>query len=76
MPPHRRIGYVFQEGRLFPHLTVRRNLDYGRWMSGIVRDEAELGRIVALLDIDRCSTAGPASCRAANASVSPSAAPC
>jgi molybdate transport system ATP-binding protein len=50
-PHRRRIGYVFQEGRLFPHLTVRRNLDYGRWMSGIVRDDAELGRIVALLDI-------------------------
>ena len=31
MPVHaRRIGYVFQEGRLFPHLTVRRNLLYGR----------------------------------------------
>lgn len=25
----RRIGYVFQEARLFPHLTVRRNLLYG-----------------------------------------------
>ena len=52
VPPHRRrIGYVFQEGRLFPHLTVRRNLDYGRWMSGIARDDAATGRIVALLDI-------------------------
>jgi molybdate transport system ATP-binding protein len=31
-PPHqRRIGYVFQEHRLFPHMTVRQNLDYGRW---------------------------------------------
>ena len=30
----RRIGYVFQEGRLFPHLSVRHNLDYGRWMGG------------------------------------------
>ena len=30
LPPHRRrIGYVFQEGRLFPHLTVRQNLEYG-----------------------------------------------
>ncbi|MCB1386806.1 MAG: molybdenum ABC transporter ATP-binding protein [Nitratireductor sp.] len=30
-PPHRRrIGYVFQEGRLFPHLTVAGNLAYGR----------------------------------------------
>jgi len=26
----RRFGYVFQEGRLFPHLTVRQNLVYGR----------------------------------------------
>ncbi len=26
----RRIGYVFQDARLFPHLTVRQNLLYGR----------------------------------------------
>jgi molybdate transport system ATP-binding protein len=52
VPPHRRrIGYVFQEGRLFPHLTVRRNLHYGRWMSGLARDDAEAGRIVQLLDV-------------------------
>ncbi len=32
VPVHkRRIGYVFQEGRLFPHLSVRSNLMYGRW---------------------------------------------
>ena len=32
LPPHRRpIGYVFQEPRLFTHLTVRQNLLYGRW---------------------------------------------
>ena len=31
LPPHRRrIGYVFQDARLFPHLTVRQNLTYGR----------------------------------------------
>ncbi|MEZ5863820.1 MAG: molybdenum ABC transporter ATP-binding protein [Geminicoccaceae bacterium] len=35
VPPHRRrIGYVFQEGRLFPHLSVRRNLGFGRWFTG------------------------------------------
>jgi molybdate transport system ATP-binding protein len=52
VPPHRRhIGYVIQEGRLFPHLSVRQNLDYGRRMSGRPRDADELTRIAALLDI-------------------------
>jgi molybdate transport system ATP-binding protein len=52
VPPHqRRIGYVFQEGRLFPHLSVRQNLDYGRRMSGRAPDPGEFERIVALLDI-------------------------
>lgn len=36
IPAHRRrIGYVFQEPRLFPHLTVRQNLVYGRWFQRI-----------------------------------------
>ena len=31
VPPHkRRIGYVFQEPRLFPHMSVAQNIDYGR----------------------------------------------
>jgi molybdate transport system ATP-binding protein len=54
VPPHlRRIGYVFQEGRLFPHLSVRQNLDYGRRMNGRPREASEFDRIVALLDIGR-----------------------
>jgi molybdate transport system ATP-binding protein len=52
VPPHRRrIGYVFQEGRLFPHLSVRKNLDYGRRMNGHAYDAKEFARIVQLLDI-------------------------
>jgi molybdate transport system ATP-binding protein len=52
LPPHRRrIGYVFQEGRLFPHLSVEHNLDYGRRMCGLPRDGAQMARIVGLLDI-------------------------
>jgi molybdate transport system ATP-binding protein len=52
VPVHRRrIGYVFQEGRLFPHLSVAANLDYGRRMHGLARDRAEIERIVKLLDI-------------------------
>jgi molybdate transport system ATP-binding protein len=52
VPAHRRrIGYVFQEGRLFPHLTVAGNLDYGRRMWRLPRDGAATARIVQLLDI-------------------------
>lgn len=52
MPPHRRrIGYVFQEGRLFPHLSVQQNLDYGRWANALAPDGGMFARIVALLDI-------------------------
>jgi molybdate transport system ATP-binding protein len=52
VPAHqRRIGYVFQEGRLFPHLSVAHNLSYGRWMSGLPFDAAEQERVVHLLDI-------------------------
>lgn len=29
-PEHRQVGYVFQDARLFPHMNVRRNLEYGR----------------------------------------------
>jgi molybdate transport system ATP-binding protein len=47
----RRIGYVFQDARLFPHLDVRHNLDYGRRMNGIARDTAHEARIVEMLDI-------------------------
>jgi molybdate transport system ATP-binding protein len=48
----RRIGYVFQDARLFPHLSVADNLDYGRRMNGLVRDQAEAARVTHLLDLD------------------------
>jgi molybdate transport system ATP-binding protein len=52
VPPHRRrIGYVFQDARLFPHLDVGQNLDYGRRMNGLKRDPASEARITDLLDI-------------------------
>jgi molybdate transport system ATP-binding protein len=51
-PPYRRrIGYIFQEGRLFPHLNVRQNLDYGRRMNRQPRDTEGFTRIVTLLGI-------------------------
>ena len=42
---------MFQEGRLFPHLSVRHNLDYGRWMGGHAADPAAFAHVVELLDI-------------------------
>ena len=52
VPPHaRRIGYVFQEGRLLPHLTVRHNLVYGRFFSGEKRNPVSFENAIALLGI-------------------------
>jgi molybdate transport system ATP-binding protein len=47
----RRIGYVFQDARLFPHLDVRQNLDYGRRMNGLAADTEQQKRVTDLLDI-------------------------
>jgi molybdate transport system ATP-binding protein len=52
VPPHRRrIGYVFQDARLFPHLNVQQNLDYGRRMNHLADDPAQRNRVTDLLDI-------------------------
>jgi molybdate transport system ATP-binding protein len=52
LPTHRRrLGYVFQESRLFPHLTVRRNLRYGRFFAPNSAPKADEDRIIDLLGI-------------------------
>lgn len=52
LPPwKRRIGYVFQEGRLFPHLTVRSNLLYGWRFAPAAERRLGLEQVVALLDL-------------------------
>jgi molybdate transport system ATP-binding protein len=54
LPPHRRrLGHIFQEGRLFPHLSVRHNLMYGRWFRRAPADRHRFGEVVELLGIDR-----------------------
>jgi molybdate transport system ATP-binding protein len=52
VPRHRRrIGYVFQEPRLFPHLNVGQNLRYGWWFTPSRERKADFARIVDLLGI-------------------------
>lgn len=52
VPAHRRrIGYVFQEGRLFPHMSVRTNLTYGRRFTVARERWADFAAIVDLLGI-------------------------
>jgi molybdate transport system ATP-binding protein len=53
VPKHRRrIGYVFQEARLFPHLSVRQNLMFGRWFSPRAgRNGIDLPAVLDLLGI-------------------------
>ncbi len=61
VPRHkRRLGYVFQEGRLFPHLTVRQNLLYGQWFSAQGEDRGNLDRVVGLLGIESLLDRRPA----------------
>jgi len=51
-PERRRAGYVFQDGRLFPHLNVRANLRYGMRDGGWMGFDEAVGflGIDALLD--------------------------
>ena len=52
LPPHRRrVGYVFQEGRLFPHLSVRANLLYGARFAGAPTRGPEVDRVIDLLGL-------------------------
>ncbi|NBD29456.1 MAG: molybdenum ABC transporter ATP-binding protein [Alphaproteobacteria bacterium] len=52
LPPHRRrIGYIFQEGRLFPHMTVRRNLGYGARFAPRGAPREDMARVVEMLGI-------------------------
>ncbi len=53
VPEKRRIGYVFQDGKLFPHLTVKSNLVYG--MKLISRSDRKVGfdEVVSLLGIEQ-----------------------
>lgn len=50
-PEARRVGYVFQDGLLFPHLSVRANLAYGERLVAAGERFVERERVVALLGL-------------------------
>ena len=54
VPTHRRpIGYVFQEPRLFPHLTVQQNIDFARRRAlDAAARQADSAAVVQLLGIE------------------------
>ncbi|MCC6197447.1 MAG: molybdenum ABC transporter ATP-binding protein [Burkholderiales bacterium] len=50
-PERRRIGYVFQEARLFPHLSVHANLVYGQRRRAAAERFIDEHRVVELLGL-------------------------
>ena len=60
LPPNKRqLGYIFQDDRLFPHLTVKQNLTYGTRFAKS-RTGPSLGRIADLLGLEDLLTRRPA----------------
>lgn len=59
-PERRRAGYVFQDGRLFPHRRVRDNLLYGKKLAAPAQRWINLDETVAFLDIEHLLDRWPA----------------
>ena len=59
-PEKRRIGYIFQEGRLFPHLSVHGNLTYGMRLAPERTRYVSLEQVVELLGIGHLLSRRPA----------------
>ena len=52
LPPERRgLGFVYQQYHLFPHLSVRKNIEYGLTRSESGRNGAPAGRAAELADL-------------------------
>ncbi len=52
LPPHRRrIATVFQDARLFPHMTVQQNLNYGARFADARSDPRDVDRLVDVLGL-------------------------
>ena len=77
VPPHRRkLGMVFQNYSLFPHMNVAENVMFGLKMQGVSRDQARrlVDHALAMHNGDGAPSA-PVSCRAASSNALHSPAP-
>ncbi len=59
-PERRRIGYVFQDALLFPHLSVERNLRYGARFYRAGASPIDAARVIELLGIGHLLQRRPA----------------
>ena len=59
-PEHRRLGYVFQEDRLFPHFSVGRNLTYGAKGADPGDGRADLAQVTGILGLGQLLDRRPA----------------
>jgi len=50
-PEKRRFGYIFQEGHLFPHLPVQKNIFYGHNDKSLSKEQIDLDRVIGILEI-------------------------
>lgn len=51
-PERRHCGYLFQDGRLFPHMSVLQNLRYGETASAEARGLPSFDEVLALLGVE------------------------
>jgi molybdate transport system ATP-binding protein len=56
----RRVGLVFQDAQLFPHLSVRHNLMFGRWFSPPQERTIAVDSVIATLGIEHLLDRSPA----------------
>ena len=59
-PHRRRIGVVFQDSHLFPHLSVRQNLRFGRWFAPRGERAVDFDAVVEILAIGKLLARHPA----------------
>lgn len=53
VPSHkRRVGFVFQDAQLFPHLTVGQNIGFGRWFTPAEGSTPQQDLVTGVLGID------------------------